>query len=693
VVLAALAAVLVLLTGPRPAAHADSFTVTTTSDALGACSAGSCPSLRAAIQRVNALHAMGVTATHTITLLGGVTYFLTLRGLLEDSASTGDLDIRANVTITTTPGGGVASIQGAAGWDDRIFDVFSNRVAVRMENLLIKGGGKAAVPSHSEGAVRNLGVLTLSNTIVSDNTNVGIVNFAPFASLTLINSAVSNNSGSGISNLGDRVELTNSTVSGNTADFDGGGIWNNGSLTLNNSTVSGNTARGNISSGGSSDGNGGGIFNSGILTLNNSTVSGNTARGNGGGIANDQGTMTLINSTVSGNTLGPGRGGGISNTGSLAVVNSTISGNTTLAGGGGIANEGTMVANNTTITQNVAADTPGAGGGIFNGGTVNLVNTILAGNFGGGIAGGADCAGTLTSQGFNLIGRIDDRFCPITGTTTGNRTGDPLLGSLRFNGGATLTHHPLAGSPAIDTGNPAGGPNSCNTVDQRNFKRPVDGDLNGSARCDIGAVEALPSLGCLCLTKTGTPLGTLRLVPDTATVAVGEPFAYALQWTVPAGGWRRLATLGLRLVEAGHVVFWVRFQEAAEPPGLVGTWHLVDPQTGGAGPAFVPGSLRRLRAQLATMLLAQSGVQGPPGARVGLTLALRFKARAAGRRFALEVLATDDAGAETGAIPAGTLRVLTRRPDNAGEGHESEADAAPRDEERVQQGGRAAGGR
>src|SRR5262249_4298068 len=64
---------------------------------------------------------------------------------------------------------------------------------------------------------------------------------------------------------------------------------------------------------------GGGVLNEGTLTLLNSTVSGNA----GGGLANSYGsTMTLMNSTVSGNA-----GGGLANVGTLTLTNSTISGN------------------------------------------------------------------------------------------------------------------------------------------------------------------------------------------------------------------------------------------------------------------------------------------------------------------------------------------------------------------------------
>ena len=66
------------------------------------------------------------------------------------------------------------------------------------------------------------------------------------------------------------LTLNNSTVSGNTASYNAGGIHNVGTVTLNSSTVSGNTS--------GNDGGGLAIAADGTATLNNSTVSGNTAR-------------------------------------------------------------------------------------------------------------------------------------------------------------------------------------------------------------------------------------------------------------------------------------------------------------------------------------------------------------------------------------------------------------------------------
>jgi YD repeat-containing protein len=92
---------------------------------------------------------------------------------------------------------------------------------------------------------------------------------------------------------------------------------------------------------------------------------------------------------------------------------------------------------------------------------------------------------------------------------------------LQNNGGPTLTHAPQTGSPAIDAGNPAtpgSGGTACEASDQRGYARPVDGDGNGSVRCDIGALE----VGSATIVYTYDPLYRLTA----ANYGNGSVFSY-----------------------------------------------------------------------------------------------------------------------------------------------------------------------
>jgi CSLREA domain-containing protein len=85
---------------------------------------------------------------------------------------------------------------------------------------------------------------------------------------------------------------------------------------------------------GNSGTDGGGINAAGALDVNRSTISGNTAEGDGGGIlltAPDQ--VTLENSTLSGNTAGA-FGGAIWSNDDLALTNVTVADNAAAEGGG-----------------------------------------------------------------------------------------------------------------------------------------------------------------------------------------------------------------------------------------------------------------------------------------------------------------------------------------------------------------------
>src|SRR5207248_4106673 len=155
-------------------------------------------------------------------------------------------------------------------------------------------------------------------------------------------------------------------------------------------------------------------------------------------------------------------------------------------GGGGIYVFSNASLANATLAGNSASAT--AGGGVFNNGsTLQSADSIIAQNTSG--SGGGNCAGTGTqsfqSLGYNLEDD-SDKTCNFVGTGDIINS-NPGLGSLQDNGGPTLTRRLLAGSPAIDAGNPSGCLDtfgSLLTTDQRGAPRV--------GRCDIGAYEASP---------------------------------------------------------------------------------------------------------------------------------------------------------------------------------------------------------
>lgn len=430
-ILAMLVAGLIFSGSPAPVAAATTFTVSKTTDtADGKCNSDC--SLREAIIAANKQ-----AGWDTISLKAG-TYRLSRAGKGENAAATGDLDITDDLTIS---GAAAATtiIDGNA--LDRVFEVL-DIATLKVSNVTIQNGN--LLPQHASGSIG------------CPNNDF----------LFLIEAG-----GGGILNCGD-LTLTNSVVKGNRVDINGGGIYNTGTLNLINSTVTDNTTARTWDP---DESDGGGIYNAGAgsVRIDNSTISGNSARLHGGGVANYGKDMKLTNSTVSGNRAGQS-GGGLVNSGVnafLILSNSTVAFNTADAVG---------------LPE-------GGGGGIstFFDYQVGLQNSIVARNVD--TSGQApDCLGALDSFGYNIVSNTTG--CTFENTTGDKLNVDPKLAALQSNGGPTKTHAPQAASPAIDAGNPAApgqsrDPYACATADQRAVARPKDGNADGAARCDIGAVE------------------------------------------------------------------------------------------------------------------------------------------------------------------------------------------------------------
>jgi hypothetical protein len=314
--------------------------------------------------------------------------------------------------------------------------------------------------------------------------------------LVITHGRVTLSNGGGILAAG-TLTVSNSTLSANSADYGGGMYKTDGTLTVTNCTLSANSA----------SYFGGGIYNaSGMLTVSNSTLSANFAALSGGGILN-YGTLAVTNSILSSNSAD--YGGGIWNVGTLTVSNSTLSSNRAYhtpdqAGlGGGIFNSGTATVSNCTITANFGDN---GGGGIFaERGVLLLQNTIVAGNSGGFPLGDIhrlDAGSVSSTSSYNLVG-IGSIGLGISDGVNGNQIGtstrpiDPRLAPLGNYGGPTRTFALLAGSPALNAGDPA----LLGTADQRGVAR--------SGGVNIGAYQASASAFALTAPATvtaGVPL-------------------------------------------------------------------------------------------------------------------------------------------------------------------------------------------
>jgi hypothetical protein len=268
----------------------------------------------------------------------------------------------------------------------------------------------------------------------------------------------------------------------------GGGILNNGTLTIRHCVVSDNLAN-----------CGGGILSvQGSLNMVNCTVRDNTADGkgppgygcgSGGAIKLEDESEAMIENCTLNDNYGEGKGGAlhVSCTSKATLANCTISCNDARGRGGGIHAKGELTLVHCTIAGNSATgivrgkriDGQASGGLSVRGrGILRMSNTLIANNPRDG-----DCMfGPNVTIATNVYNLVEDGTCDPAYTC------DPDLGQLSDNGGDTQTRALLPGSPAIDAIPALACPLS---TDQRGVPRP-GGDTGSAAMCDIGAFERSP---------------------------------------------------------------------------------------------------------------------------------------------------------------------------------------------------------
>jgi len=332
-------------------------------------------------------------------------------------------------------------------------------------NLAISGTGVQGNTANGDGGgilfPAWAGQLTIQMSYFSDNTALGGWGGGLYSSTTsavamtdvdiLGNDALNGGGGAVLANRASAT-LTRCSFEGNTSVTlnGGGGLYDSGigALTVTDCTFADNSTSTGTSGGGMLTMAGGGI------AAQNSTFARNVAGGpiaDGGGIAYmTPAAGTLVNCTFSGNVAG-NRGGGVYAGGILTITHCTFAENSALNGGAAVHRTGLPM--------------------------VTLENTIIAAGITANNCGGL----AMTSGGGNLD---EDGSCALADPTDLSNV-NPMLAPLASNGGLTQTHALLGGSPATDAARTA----VCPAVDQRGVARPLDGNGDGTAACDIGAFE------------------------------------------------------------------------------------------------------------------------------------------------------------------------------------------------------------
>lgn len=350
----------------------------------------------------------------------------------------------------------------------------------------------------------------------------------------------------------------------------GGGIANDGTLSLTRVIVSGNrTSAGAVNGqctaanptggcGGGNGGDGAGISNgkAGTLSITGSTITGNTT---GAGAAGDHGPADQSPGT-SGHG---GNGGGISNAGTLTITNSTIADNTT--GGGGDGTPGTDASGTADGGNASAGADAGSGAGIESNGPLFISGSTLVGNRTG-VGGSGARGGNVTGTGVGgngspggaggSGGAIDSTADMTVGNSTivanstsrggvpgtnGNQNARPQPGpGLPGTGGAvnqramgtTLSHVTITANSAAGVGGGVDGTGGTvtigNSIVAGNVAAPPNLNCAGvlvdqggniefaAASCPAGFAQANPKLTGL--GNNGGPTQTIALQPGSAAI-------------------------------------------------------------------------------------------------------------------------------------------------------------------------------
>ncbi|MBI2346735.1 MAG: hypothetical protein HYV03_07660 [Deltaproteobacteria bacterium] len=463
----------------------------------GFCStaAGTC-TLRAAIQEVNA---SGNNLQPATIYLRAHTYKLMIGGYGENAAATGDLDVAVSVNVVGR-GAGKTIIDGNGldrvfhvtphyynpdTWDAPLLSAPGEVTQLTLSALTIRNGKTPAdglspstVWSWSAGG----GIFNTQGRVVlftSEGDPLGL------GAVYLFDTRVINNfaalSGGGIQNEAGLVAVVGGEISNNQAGHEGdegwswgGGVENDkGTTLIDRCLIAGNQAF-----------KGGGIFNwLGYMRIGNSTLIFNRAEGCAAVSSvswwgpTDRSGFTLLFSTVVQNEVAPWYYDKLPQMCFPSPIGGLCSEYSSGCDIPPFTIGASIVAQNFAVVESPPGWLPPSG-------VSNCGDELGA------------LAGQFRSVGYNIVDVVDPLFGelvsdPSVPSAVDFLGIDPGLDVFGYNGGPTKTYQLNITSPAIDQV-PLELCEEAGFVDQRGFPRPVDGNADGTALCDIGAVEYTP---------------------------------------------------------------------------------------------------------------------------------------------------------------------------------------------------------
>ena len=277
----------------------------------------------------------GTSPVHNLTK---DTYYDTIQAALDDAGTDNIIEVADGTydESITFPNDKKVILQSVNGHYSTIIRGDGGSDTITFDNSLTGTTLKGFTVTHADGQIgRGIyiidGNLTINNCTIFNNTadyGGGIRNdgHLTITASTICYNSAADHCGGGIENCGS-LTITQSRISNNTANY-GGGIRNYNHLTITESRIFNNSAYSQ----------GGGIYNDydGLLTITGSTISNNTANYGGGIYNKHNGSLTITSSTLCNNSAADHCGGGICNDydGLLTITGSMISGNTADYGGG-----------------------------------------------------------------------------------------------------------------------------------------------------------------------------------------------------------------------------------------------------------------------------------------------------------------------------------------------------------------------